>query len=458
MRSFFKENKKNIICTTIWLLITTYILVVLNYGNKFLPNTYIDGINVSSKTIYITEKMVKENLLNNYELKIITIDEMNEYISGDEIGVDAEFNINEIKKQQNNLLWFKNLFKPEQFTSSYKISINEEFFNEKINTLNFMQPENITSPSNAKISEYKYGNGYEIEKEIQGNTPIEEKVKDVIKESILNLETSVNLYENECYLNPEITSESKKLIDELNNLNNLIKNKVVYVYGDKEITLDADMYHNWIIKNENKYIIDEEKIKDFVYSLNEIVTTSGKERVFITNDGRKKIVKGPYGYKLDIENEIIKLIEDINSGEDVTRTPVFLREGSMKNGNDYGDTYVEIDLSNQKVYLFVGGKLIKHSDCVTGDMAKKYTTPPGIFGLTYKQRNAILRGRDYASPVSYWMPFNGNIGMHDASWRTKFGGDIYKTDGSHGCINLPKDMAKTLFSNVYQGMPIICYY
>lgn len=458
MNDFFNKNKKEIIIAIIWLLCSTYILVVINYTTKFLPNTYIDGVNVSSDTLYIAENKLKENLLNNYELKIKTIDGETEQIDGKSIKIDADINVKELKLCQNNYLWFINFFKTNNYHSTHEINYNKEFLDKQIEELKAMKPENMVSPSNAKVSDYKYGKGYEIEKEKQGSTLIQENVKAVIKNAIKNSESEVDLFENNCYLNPIIKSDSKELIAELNEVNSLIQNKITYVYGDKKITLDPDIYHTWIIKENNRYVIDQSKIEEFVYSLDEIVTTYRKERVFITHDGREKIVNGPYGYELNIEEEIIQLTNDMNSKEDIVRTPVFSRIGAMKNGNDYGDTYVEIDLSNQKVFLFVEGKLIKHSDCVTGDMAKRHTTPPGIFGLTYKQRNAVLRGRGYASPVSYWMPFNGNIGLHDASWRSKFGGDIYKTDGSHGCINLPKDMAKTLYSNVYKGMPIICYY
>ncbi|MEG0215435.1 MAG: L,D-transpeptidase, partial [Hungatella sp.] len=78
--------------------------------------------------------------------------------------------------------------------------------------------------------------------------------------------------------------------------------------------------------------------------------------------------------------------------------------------------------------------------------------------LTYKERNATLKGENYATPVSYWMPFNGNIGMHDAGWRSSFGGSIYKTGGSHGCVNLPPAAAKTIFENIEKGIPVLCYY
>lgn len=56
------------------------------------------------------------------------------------------------------------------------------------------------------------------------------------------------------------------------------------------------------------------------------------------------------------------------------------------------------------------------------------------------------------------MPFNGNIGLHDATWRSTFGGTIYKTSGSHGCVNLPPAVAKTIFENIAAGVPVLCYH
>ena len=91
-------------------------------------------------------------------------------------------------------------------------------------------------------------------------------------------------------------------------------------------------------------------------------------------------------------------------------------------------------------------------------MSNGNTTPDGVCGITYKTTNAVLRGRDYETPVNYWMPFNGNVGMHDATWRSEFGGDIYLTNGSHGCINLPLDMAAAIYEYMSTGFPVICYY
>ena len=125
-------------------------------------------------------------------------------------------------------------------------------------------------------------------------------------------------------------------------------------------------------------------------------------------------------------------------------------------GEDIGASYVEIDMGNQHLYLYMNGELILESDFVSGNISRGYGTPAGVFGLTYKERNATLTGENYASHVDYWMPFNGGIGLHDASWRSKFGGTLYQTGGSHGCINLPPQKAPALYDLVYKGIPVLC--
>ena len=55
------------------------------------------------------------------------------------------------------------------------------------------------------------------------------------------------------------------------------------------------------------------------------------------------------------------------------------------------------------------------------------------------------------------MPFYYNVGLHDAPWRNRFGGSIYKRSGSHGCVNLPPKVAETIFANIEKGTPVVCY-
>ena len=184
-----------------------------------------------------------------------------------------------------------------------------------------------------------------------------------------------------------------------------------------------------------------------------------RPRTFQTSYGTEITIKnGDYGWWMDTDQEVAELTEMIEQGQSGERTPVYRQTAASYDTPDYGNTYVEINLTAQHLFLYKDGQLILESDFVSGNVARGYTTPGGIFGLTYKQRDATLTGETYRTPVSFWMPFNNNIGMHDATWRREFGKNIYLTNGSHGCINLPYSAAKEIYGYVEKNTPVICYY
>ncbi|MCI6868503.1 MAG: L,D-transpeptidase, partial [Lachnospiraceae bacterium] len=80
----------------------------------------------------------------------------------------------------------------------------------------------------------------------------------------------------------------------------------------------------------------------------------------------------------------------------------------------------------------------------------------GVWAIDAKKRDAILTGEGYTAPVSYWMPFNGNVGIHEME-RYAFGSNIYLSNGSHGCINTPYDQAEIIYNVVSIGTPVIVY-
>ena len=118
---------------------------------------------------------------------------------------------------------------------------------------------------------------------------------------------------------------------------------------------------------------------------------------------------------------------------------------------------MEINLTAQHLFVYKDGEKVLETDFVSGNASTNMNTPDGVYGITYKERYSVLVGETYESTVAYWMPFNGDIGLHDAIWKTQFGSDFYKTDGSHGCINLPYLTAKKIYSYVEKGTAVICY-
>lgn len=116
--------------------------------------------------------------------------------------------------------------------------------------------------------------------------------------------------------------------------------------------------------------------------------------------------------------------------------------------------YILVDISDQTLKYYVKGKVKLKSNVVTG--GRGCGTPTGRFKLHHKARNVNLTGPGYVSHVNYWMPFIGqSYGMHDASWRSQFGGSIYKYNGSHGCVNMPRSKVSKLYKMVPNGTRVI---
>lgn len=168
---------------------------------------------------------------------------------------------------------------------------------------------------------------------------------------------------------------------------------------------------------------------------------------------------GNYGWQIDQETESQELLAHIEQGDTLAKEPAYTQRGNVWSTNyDIGDTYIEVDMGAQHMWFYKNGQLIVDTDVVTGNMSRGYGTPAIVAAVKYKARNAVLRGADYATPVKYWMPFYGNYGIHDASWRAKFGGAIYQTNGSHGCVNTPPANMKILFEQAEKGTPVVLYY
>jgi hypothetical protein len=125
-----------------------------------------------------------------------------------------------------------------------------------------------------------------------------------------------------------------------------------------------------------------------------------------------------------------------------------------------GNSYIIVSLSQQSVWAYKGETQIVSSPVITGKPSANNATPRGLFYIQpYKQSPSVLIGEDYASPVSFWIPFVGNmVGLHDSPWQTHgYGGDIYLYYGSHGCVNTPYDAVRTLYYSYPVGTPVVVY-
>lgn len=229
--------------------------------------------------------------------------------------------------------------------------------------------------------------------------------------------------------------------------------------------LDGLTIASWVNGSQGLTVsVDAAKVADYVQGLRNKYDTPAGTQTWQSADGTTKSIQTNYGWHIDQTKETEALIANIQSLQSVTREPVYASRAAQTEMPQWGKTFVEIDISSQHVYFYQDGNCVWDSKCVTGTATDPdRATPTGVFALKYKQRDRVLRGRinpqtgkpSYESPVAYWMPFNGNIGLHDANWRSSFGGTIYLKSGSHGCINLPPKNAKTLYELITPGTVIV---
>ncbi|MBQ2803154.1 MAG: L,D-transpeptidase/peptidoglycan binding protein, partial [Lachnospiraceae bacterium] len=439
------------------------------YQTHFFKNTIINGIDCSDMDVATAVRYVQE-LPIEYELEIIGRDEDGNkldigVIQAKDIGLSiegVEEGITALLEQQNELLWITSL---GDTIYSYKIAtayvFEEALLESVIDGMAAFQKENMVEPKDAYIGGYEeQKNAYVLIPETKGSKLKMRKVRKYIKEAVCAMETSIDLEVLGCYVEAYITSEDKTLLRNWNQINTWLKTQITYDWNSFEVVLDNDTLKDWIWLEGGIPVLDEEAVAEFVRQNAETYDTYGKNRQFVTSQGVELTLgSGAFGWKTDQEGETKALINLIKEGSILDREPVYSSKAPRKGISDIGSSYLEADLTNQHLYLYKDGVLVLESDFVSGEANNPANrTPSGVFGITYKTTNAVLRGADYETPVTYWMPFHGNFGMHDATWRTEFGGDIYLTNGSHGCLNLPLESAAAIYNYMYTGFPVICYY
>ena len=262
------------------------------------------------------------------------------------------------------------------------------------------------------------------------------------------------------YKKAEITESSDKFQKLLEKVKKAGKQKFKIKYNDKVFYKAGKL--SFMKVTDNKLTASDKKISDIVKQIDNDTSTLNQERKFKTVSGSKITLQpGTLGWKLDNEKTIEAIKNSINNSETVEL--VWSSKGgsfTKKGEDDIGNKYVEVSLDQQKVWFVKDGEVVWSSDCVTGLPTVERHTKPGAHQILYKQRDRVLRGsrRAWSSFVSYWMPFTWDgQGLHDASWRGSFGGSIWRSSGSHGCVNLPKYKAAELYNLVEQGTPVLVY-
>ncbi|MBQ9233231.1 MAG: peptidoglycan binding domain-containing protein [Lachnospiraceae bacterium] len=454
-----KKKRKKVGIVLLASVLIIYFAGVIYCANFFVGSSKINGHNVSYKSV----KEVDELIQNEADSYTLTADFRNGSVTliPEDIGAEAKLkkSINEIKKKQNPFLWFVYFFEDSEYQVEYMLDYDEKALDKYLDNLTYLDRDNMIEPENAYVR-LEDGEAKLFE-ETEGTVLDRELVKDSFVRAIDNYSKDIDIDEEGCYKVADITADSESIRQTLKRAEDYLNIEAKYDFGGYIYQIPKEELTKMAyIDSTGNVKISENNVKVYAQKFADQFSTYKKDREFYTHDKKHILISGGYyGWQIDAEAEGDELYNEILLKRDFVKTPVCTMEGyAMSDFNDIGDNYVEIDLTDQHVYIIKNGRVVYDSLCVSGNESRGMGTPGGVYPITYTMKNAVLRGPGYATPVAYWMPFNGGIGMHDATWKSKFGEDYYKYDGSHGCINLPLEAAGQIFELVEQGMPVVCYW
>lgn len=447
-------------------ILAVYFGFAIFFSSHFYFHTTINGVDYSLQSVSKVEDAMTQEV-GVYKLSLKEADGDVDVIDGQQIDLSYKKGeeLNTVLKNQNVFLWPRSLWENFDIQAPVGVEYDETKLENLLNGLDCMKEENQVAPVSA-VPEYD-GQKFVVKAEELGSLINVDAFKEKVAEYIGGFRNTLDMVEEDCYVKASYFSDSPEVIAACETMNAYLGASVTYTFGDATEVVDGSVISQWLTTDENMNVTyNEEGVSQYIASLAEKYDTYRKQRTFTSGSGNTVNVQGGnYGWLIDQAAEIEALKANISNKEVVTKEPVYKQTAASHGAADWGNTYVEVDLTNQYMYLFVNGSVVTSSPIVTGKPSEGSATPQGVYSIRYCKRNAVLRGPkkedgtyEWESPVAFWMPFNGAIGLHDATWQAAFGGSRYLTHGSHGCVNLPYNIAETVFNNVSAGTPVVCHY
>ena len=448
-----------------------YFFGVYYFTGHFLPGSQVNGFNCSYMTEKEAEKLL-EKKTGVYTLAVQTRGNGQEGISADEIRLKytSDGSVKKLLREQDRFVWFLAFSQHKTYELPSSVSYDENLFEKKIDSLKCMK--NNVEPEDAYIRECE--DGFEVVPEIEGTRIDREKLLADIKEAVTTGRTVANLEEDDCYINPSVYAED--LTKDCQQMNELTDVVVTYDFSDRKESVNRAVIKEWLTRNENgDLVLDKAAIAKYIAGLAAQYDTVGTERTFSTYDNQDITVSGGnYGWVIDQKKETDALYQDILEKKTEVREPIYEQTAESRNTNDIGYSYIEIDLTRQRMVLYQNGTPIAD----TG-FAASSSTPTGVYRLGEKQESAIPGNTETNSgengvSVSLWMPFTDELGIYGDPELIITGADIAADtfgssenmdfsssyncwESTEGCIAVPEEEAQIIYQNVNSGLPVIIY-
>ena len=426
------------------------------YETAFYPGTTLNGIDIAGMSVdEVREKL--SGMASDYKLDVVLKDGKVTLSAEDmKYSLNNAANLQGLKDTQNAVPFKETAQEALALQADNLFNCDEEAIRTALSAdpaFDLKVPDALPAPS--KLSYDADASKFVI---VEGKAGKASDIDAVTKAAFAAAQQmKQELDAKDMDLKPIVTSDSEKGKEVLKKANSYLDLNISYTFSDEETEkIDKKFISEIVYLDEKGELqINTDRVQELVNKY--VKDHNNGTSIFdfeTTNRGTIEMEVPSEGETIDGTALYEDILNCFAKGEGGERDVPYA-ETDFSSG--FGGDYVEIDLDNQVLYFYKDGELELTSDIVSGDVYYTHMTPNGVFQVFDMARNVKLRGPGYVSPVSYWMPFTGSIGMHDATWRWEFGGEIYLNDGSHGCINMPYDNAEYVFNNIYIGYYVICY-
>lgn len=449
--------------------VVIYLGITIFFMNFFFVNTTINGQDFSLKSVGAVQDYMQVEI-DKYTLEIKGKDGSSQSLTGSDIGLKLGegTKIKEVLKGQKALLW------PLSFNQKTDVEIGIDAAYDKQTLSN--TAEELVQKYNSSVGEDaepvsskpKFKDDKFVPSEEEYGKRLEsEAVQEAIQTAAGDYDQTIDLEAAKCYEKPQYTSESQEVIDACAELNEYLAVDIVYEMTGKDVTISKKDLSKWLkCDKELKVSVNKKKIEAYMKEFGKKYDTVGKSRTITTPTGKSvQVSGGTYGWVVNEAEEVKKLAASLEKKENIKREPTYKQTAASHDEADWGNTYAEVDLTQQRMWYISDGNVVFEAPVVTGLPTEARRTPTGVYDCLELKQGKVLKGdvqadgtREYETPVEYWMRVTWTgIGFHTATWQPTFGGERYKTNGSHGCINMSKPDSVTLYGLIKLGDPVIIH-
>lgn len=446
------------------IIIAVYIYGVVAFAGRFLPGVSVNGHSIALQSPYdVTSTMMSET--GRHHVGFRFEDGSLRFLTFSELGVTNADDMSLLHESTgNSWLW------PFWWLNQKDYRVQDEFIfsRDKIRAclLHVSWVSGQGSLREDLLRVIPDGDGYRLVN-IGGDRYLDvDKLTDATVEALSNGSLDVSV--DGCYQSMEdvpVLPAVRAKTKDIKSIQNM--HLTIQLDETHQEVIPAEVLRTSVYLDNGDVMIRPSVLLSYLYAVGDVYDTVGKDREFVTSSGETLTIhasdRDTYrGYELDVEQLLMSVMAKVSEGVDASVPAAWKSVGHQLGGqSDFGDTYIEVSLTAQHLWYYEDGHLRLETDVVTGLPRDGRETPEGLFTVRGLYRNYMMYYEDGNASAEYFMHVTPDgVGIHD-TYRDMYGGTVYTYAGSHGCINVPYDIAKQLFGYLealsYSEIPVIIY-